>query len=126
MAREPKRSASVVTVACKLPQGLHIHLKDGDGIVQKVIKLHGSASPYAIGGYGLTQGVPAADWTAVQEQHADALWLKNEFVFANNDADSVADQVEERKDVLGGFEPIDPASLPGNIQRDGADDPAAK
>lgn len=124
MARE-KRSATVVTLACKLPQGLHIHLKNDDGIVQKTIKLHGMHSPYAIAGYGLTQGVSVADWEAIQKQHADAAWLVNGFVFANSDGDSLASEADERKNERTGFEAVNPRELPGNIQVEGSNDPVA-
>lgn len=115
-----KDSAAYVTIACKLPQGLHIRLSDGS-----TLKLNGSASPYAVLGYGLTQNVPSATWEAVQAQHAEAAWLKNEFVFANGDAKSVDSQLAERKDEKGGFEAIDPNQLPGNIQVEGANDPVS-
>lgn len=115
-----KDSAKYVTVACKLPQGLHIRLEDG-----QVVKLNGSASPYAIGGYGLTQNIPADTWAAIQAQHAEAKWLVNEFVFANGDAKSVDAQAAEMAGENAGFDPIDPNKLPDAIQPDGANDPVS-
>lgn len=105
------RAAKTVSVACKLPQGLHIHLP---GQVEP-IKLHGSASPYAIAGHGITAGVPVDAWEAIKTLYADAKWLTNGFVFANGDPQDTADEAAERKDEKAGFEPIDPAKLAGPI-----------
>ena len=114
-----KRSANTVSIACKLPQGLTIHLKDGP-----VVKLHGAHSHYNVGGYGITQGVPVGHWEAIKKEHAHALWLKNEFVFANGDSGSVEDEADEKAGLKNGFEPIDPnkPDARGMIQPDGADD----
>lgn len=112
-----KRSATTVTVACKLPQGLHIKLA---GLPD--LKLHGWNSPYGHSGHGMTRDVPVDQWEAVKAQHANAPWLVNGFVFAT-DHDSAVDQAEERQGEKAGFEPIDPKALPGNIQREGAKDP---
>ena len=105
------RAAKTVSIACKLPQGLHIHLP---GQVQPVV-LHGSASPYAIAGHGITAGVPVDVWEAIKTLHNEAKWLTNGFVFANGEPRDTADEAAERKDTKAGFEPIDPASLTGNL-----------
>lgn len=124
MARKNVASTDTVTVACKLPNGLHITLPE-QGIS---IKLHGSASPFAIGGHGMTQGVNAADWAVVEEVHKDARWLKNEAVFAMNKPQDASDKAVERQAVRVGFEGIDPKDpsngLPGSmrIQVDGEGD----
>lgn len=117
-----KRSAKTVSIACKLPQGLIIHL---DGFPQPV-KLHGVHSPYNIGGFGITQNVPVEVWEAIKKQHGHALWLKNEFVFANSSGDDLADEADEKAAARTGFEPIDPNKPDSRsmIQPDGAKDPA--
>jgi hypothetical protein len=123
MARE-KRSSNTVTIACKLPQGLHIVLNG-----QPALKLHGALSPYAHSGHGMTRNVPTDTWNAVQAQHKDAKWLTNGLVFAAGDSESAADEAEEREGVVSGFEPVDPANLdklaPG-IQNLDSPDPAAR
>lgn len=122
MARnDSKRSASTVTIACKLPQGLRVRLENGPEV-----HFHGANSPWAVAGYGLTQGVDVDTWEAVKAQYAEATWLVNGFVFANGDHDSVVDQATDEKDRQAGFEAIDPKQMPGNIQVEGANDPAAK
>jgi hypothetical protein len=119
-----KRSAKTVSIACKLPQGLTVHL---DG-VREPIKLHGANSPYNIAGHGITQNVPVEHWEGIQKQHAHALWLKNGFVFANGDGDELVEEAEDKLKHRNGFEPIDPNS-PDNrsiIQPDGAQDPGER
>lgn len=97
-----KRSADMLTIACKLPQGLSIPLPDGAHL-----KLHGTHSPYALMGHGMTD-VKAATWALVEEQHAESAWLKNEVVFAMGDKESAVDKAEDRVDAKAGFEPVDP------------------
>jgi len=115
-----KRSAKTVSIACKLPQGLTIHL---DG-VREPVKLHGANSHYNIAGHGITQNVPVETWEAIQKQHAHALWLKNGFVFANSSGDDLGEQADDQAKNRNGFEPIDPNApdARGQIQPDGADD----
>lgn len=100
MARN--RSAEMLTIACKLPQGLSIPMPEGPNVV-----LNGSLSPFALAGHGMTDVKPAA-WAIIEEKYADASWLKNEVVFAMGDRDSAVDKAEDRKDVKAGFEPVDP------------------
>lgn len=100
------RSAKTVSVACKLPQGLHIHLEGQ----RDTVKLHGSASPYAIAGHGITAGVPVDTWEAIQKQYADARWLKGGFVFANGNPQDTADEAADNAGNRSGFEPVDPNS----------------
>ena len=127
MARKNIASGDTVTIACKLPQGLHIQIPE-QGID---IKLHGSASPFAIGGHGMTQGVNAAHWAAVEAHpvHGQSKWLASEAVFSMNKPQDASDKAVDRKDVRVGFEPIDPKDpsngLPQHmrIQADGEGDP---
>lgn len=110
MARTPnKRTADMLTVACKLPQGLTIPMPDGTQI-----KLNGAHSPFALAGHGMTD-VKADAWAIVEEKYADAAWLKNEVVFAMGERDSAVDKAEDRKDEKAGFEPVDPLKLPKGL-----------
>lgn len=127
MARKPAAPTDTLTIACKLPQGLHIKVPG----TKIDIRLHGMHSPYAVAGHGMTRGIKAEDWAKVQEVYAEALWLKNEFVFATTTPESAADKAEEREKVNAGFDPIDPedpasARGAGAIQPEGDPDPYAK
>ena len=110
MARKP-RSADMLTIACKLPQGLSIPMPEGPNLV-----LNGLHSPFALAGHGMTD-VKAAAWAIVEERYADAFWLKNEMVFAMGDRDSAVDKAEDRQEEKAGFEPVDPKNLPKGIAK---------
>lgn len=143
MARPAKRSADFVTVACKHPQGLVVPVQ---GLL-KPVRLHGSHSPYARHGFGMTE-VPADVWDAILEQYGErtgtdrfdkpckipqAAWLANKIVFAHADTRSTNAEAKEHEALKTGLEPIDPrkphetpgASLLPNgfVQPEGADDP---
>lgn len=107
MARTSK-TTDMVTVACKLPQGLTIPLPDGT-----TLTLHGMNSPFAIAGFGMTD-VQAGVWAVVEAEYASAKWLANEVVFAMGDKDSAVDKATERQSEKSGFEAVDPLK-PGNI-----------
>lgn len=118
MARKNVSTGDTLTIACKLPQGLRIVIPE-----QNIdIKLHGAMSPYAIGGHGMTQGVNAAQWAAVEAHpvHGQSRWLKNEVVFAMNKPEDASAKAAERQEVRAGFEPIDPKDpsngLPGHMR----------
>lgn len=113
MARKNVASTDSVTVACKLPCGLHILIPE-HGID---IKLHGAASPYAIGGHGMTQGINAAQWAIVEEIHKETKWLTSEAVFAMNKPQDASDKADERKDVRIGFEAINPKDPNNGLPR---------
>lgn len=132
-----KRSADYVTVACKLPQGLIIPVQG----LQNPIKLHGTHSPFARFGFGMTE-IKAEIWDAINKQYGEreginrhgekcmlpkALWLENRVVFAASDTRSVNAEAKERETARVGFEPVDPKKpneLPGagRIQVEGDDD----
>lgn len=97
-----RKRPDMLTIACKMPQGLHIPLPDGTHL-----KLHGTHSPFALMGHGMTD-VKADVWAIVEERYAESAWLKNEVVFAMGDKESAADKAEDRQEVKAGFEPVDP------------------
>lgn len=130
------KSATTVTVACKLPNGLWLQLYDMvDGRemtpqgpqVTKVarksgapIKLNGCALRFGQtsevpmpGGYALTQ-VPADFWAKWLEANEDSDIVQNRLVFAHDTADKASAQAREqlREKVRSGLEPIDPKNPP--------------
>jgi hypothetical protein len=124
MARKNVASTDTVTVACKLPSGLHIIIPEHN----ISIKLHGAASPFAIGGHGMTQGINAAQWAIVEDVHKQTKWLTSQAVFAMNKPEDASDKAVDQKDNRIGFEGIDPndpnSGLPRSmrIQADGGPD----
>lgn len=127
MATKPARSSEYVSIACKLPQGLHVKVPE-KGID---IKLHGSNTPFAVAGFGLTE-VKTQVWEAIVEfykDHPGAKWLHNETVFAQNKRESAIEAAEERKGFDAGFEAVDPnnpskaARTSAMIQVEGSRDP---
>lgn len=112
MARKNAKAQDGLTIACKLPTGLHIKLPH-----HKIdIKLHGAHSAYEVAGHGMTRGVDAQQWAIVEKAFAEAAWLKNGFVFSATTPDSAADEAEDRVGEKSGFEPIDPDKLPKGIE----------
>lgn len=123
-AKKSTRAADFVTVACKLPQGLKVKIDEKNIEVH----LHGSNSPYAVAGHGLTD-VKKDVWDAITEhfaEHKGAKWLHNGTVFAHAQKESASDEAEDRAKVDAGFDqinPNDPSSVHRAVQIDGARDP---
>lgn len=110
MAKQPK-PADMITVACKLPQGLTVPLPDGTSL-----KLNGAQSPFAIAGHGMTD-VKSGVWAIVEAEYASAPWLTNELVFAMGDRESAVDKAEDRKNEKSGFDPVDPLKPAPGVTR---------
>lgn len=132
------KAAKTVTVACKLPMGMLLHLqqsykdseqtpngvrevtrhrKVGDGVT-----IAGPAMPVGepnapqkqiVGGYALTRGVDADFWTQWLEQNKDASYVKNGIIFAAATRDAAEDKAEDQLKVKSGLEPLDPTFTEG-------------
>lgn len=90
--------AEVVTVGCKLPNGLLI---DVDG---KVVHLLGANSSNVIGGYGLTENVDKDYFEKWLKQHANQRYVKGEMVFAQAKMNSAQSKASENASVKTGLE----------------------
>ncbi|MCU5775118.1 hypothetical protein N5923_23330 [Erwiniaceae bacterium BAC15a-03b] len=90
--------AEVVTVGCKLPNGLLI---DVGG---KITHLQGANSSNVIGGYGLTESVDKEYFEAWLKEHADQPYVKNELVFAQAKTNSAQSKATENASVKTGLE----------------------
>lgn len=90
--------AEVVTVGCKLPNGLLI---DVDG---KVVHLLGANSSNVIGGYGLTENVDKDYFEKWLKQHANQRYVKGEMVFAQSKTNSAQSKASENASVKTGLE----------------------
>jgi hypothetical protein len=131
-----KKSASTVTVACKLPNGLILQLWEmgdefessptGTRTIKKAhkkgepIKLNGCALKFGQvpevpmpGGYALTQ-VPADFWEEWVAQDPNRDVLVNRVIFAHSTMDATSQQAREQhvEKVKSGLEPIDPKNPP--------------
>ncbi len=101
-------TASVCTVACKLPQGLTIAHKG------KTLTLNGANASGNRFGFGMTKGVDAEwfnDWTKTDGKDFPA--VKNGSIFAmdGDNVEKAKDAATERRadaEVQTGLEPIDP------------------
>lgn len=127
--------AGTVTVACKLPNGLHADLMDAaSGRPIKRVTFIGSAAarsleraddkgnpvdmePLSIvrGGFGLTHNVPADFWEAWLAQNADYEPVRKGLIFASAKGDSARDQANDQAEIRNGFEPIDPTKPTAGI-----------
>lgn len=102
-----KDSSTVVTIGCKLPHGLIIEARDNSGEIQRVT-LKGANDARIVGGYGITENVPADVWGAWLKRHAKFPAVVNGQVFVHTDIKSVESEAKNRREVVTGFEPIDP------------------
>lgn len=90
--------AEVVTVGCKLPNGLLI---DVGG---KVVRLLGANSSSVIGGYGLTEGVDKDYFDTWLKEHANQPYVKGDLVFAQAKTNSAQSKASENAKVKTGLE----------------------
>lgn len=114
-------AAGTVTVACRLPCGLHVPV-EGHGILQ----FKGSNDRTAMldeHGHGLTSGVPAAAWDALTAQYATAKWLTSGAVFAHTKVADARAQATEQADENVGFDGIDPEAPGNKLSPAGATEP---
>lgn len=95
-----------VTVACKLPNGLHL---DHMG---KRVTLNGAHHKDAVADHGLTT-VDKDFWDAWHAAHKDYHPVKHGHIFAHVQEASAKDKAKERAKEKTGFEGIDPKK-PGN------------
>lgn len=131
----------LVTVACKMPNGLLLRLfrweefdepvmGGGSKTVRRAIEtgeritLNGYAVPFGeipeqqiAGGYGITHNVPADFWAEWLKQNGESDLVKNNIVFAHAKSADTVSQAREYKKQRSGLEPIDPNKLPRGIKQ---------
>lgn len=131
--QQAPKSARTVVVACKMPNGMILHLQEeytdheqtpngvrdvkrhrkiGDGVF-----VAGCAMPVGVpnppkksivGGYALTRGVDAEFWTKWLEQNKDAPYVRNGIIFAMPSRDAAEEKADEQEAIKSGLEPLDP------------------
>lgn len=108
-----------VTVACKLPNGLVMHLVGPDGVKQEVTVKGGRLPINAKTGhevhafeiadsFGLTPGVPADFWAQWAANNAEYPPVKRGLIFASGDVSDVRAVAREMQAVTTGYDPLDP------------------
>jgi len=109
-------STDTVTVACKLPNGLHLDVNGFDRVTIKgnALPFGESAVDYRIvGGYALTPGVPRDLWDAWLKDRTTMDIIVKGIVFAQEKPADVVAEAKNGAKVITGLEPIDP-DKPGN------------
>jgi hypothetical protein len=134
----------VVTVACRMPNGLRLRIYDfietyenviggGQRPFRKAVRrpkpdvvLKGFTVPYGVmpnqtvvGGYGLTHEVDADFFSEWMKQNAESDLVKNNIVIAHEKADVVVKRAKEHNDTKSGLEPLDP----GTVFKGGVEEP---
>lgn len=110
-------AAGTVSVGCRLPAGLRVHVAGHGDLVFK-----GTNDPRALalrdeyGYHGITSGIPADAWGALVEQYAKAKWLTSGAIFAARKVADVLAEATEKSDHNVGFNPLDPDNLPKGIE----------
>ncbi|EFY9786525.1 hypothetical protein NQT21_002459 [Shigella flexneri] len=91
--------AEMVTVGCKLPNGLVLE------VGQKRVQVAGwrNNAVKIVGGYGLTQ-VDKVFFDAWLAEHGQQPYVKNGVIFAQDKANSAVSQATEQKAVKSGLE----------------------
>lgn len=101
---------ALVTVGCKLPNGLHLDL---DG---RRATINGANSSRIVGGYGLTE-VDKDLWEAWAKAYAESPLIKNGLVFAQGSAASAEAKAKEQAEIKSGLEPLVPGKgVLGEVQ----------
>jgi hypothetical protein len=103
-------SNTMVIVGCKLPNGLHLDLKNNEGeLVRHTVA--GANASRIVGGYGLTKNVPAEFMAKWFEQNARHPAVLNKSIFIHSQASSAHAIAKEHAEVKTGLQPLDPVKL---------------
>lgn len=115
-----------VSVGCKLPHGLRMELKAKDGAITQAFTVVGANHARIIGGYGITEMVPADFVTEWLRRNAKHPAVVNGSIFVHADTKSAEAMAKERgNDIVTGLEAIDPVKTGMLKGADGEVDKAA-
>lgn len=96
-----------VTVACKLPHGLHLDLQR-PGKPKERVTIHGFTHPGAIAGFGITENVNKEFFDEWLRQNKDLEPVKQGLIFSHAQQKSVIDQAKDKAYLKSGLEALDP------------------
>lgn len=109
-------STKMMTIGCKLPNGLIMELGKVGEEHYRQIRLKGTNDAAIVGGYGLTQ-VSEEAWTTWYKKNKGLKFVRDGFVFAHGTEADAKDHAKDNAAMRTGFEPLDPnkglASAPG-------------
>ena len=100
-----------VVVGCKLPNGFAAEVGDVE------VKFNGLNTTNVIGGFGITEGVSEEFWKAWLDKHQDMPFVKNGFIFAHSNNNSLKAEIKEKAKEKTGLEPLDPSKKPAGIEQ---------
>lgn len=124
--------ATTVTIACKLPNGLHLDLPSKAGQPPRRVTVRGFAAEslddprprhrtvdgvmhyeplgpaLVVGGYALTSGVPEEHWHEWLATHDQMDIVTKGLIYALPKLDDAQAKARERKDERSGLEPVNP------------------
>lgn len=97
----------MVTVCCKLPNGLVLEVGRTGDDNHTVVRLNGSNASRVIGGFGMTQ-VSKNVWEEWLAKHKRLDFVKKGLVFVHGTIVSAEAEATERAGLKNGFEAVDP------------------
>ncbi len=116
-------SRNVLSVGCKLPNGMHLDINTAGEVLQRVtLKGINSLTEGAIirpatrSGFAITENVPKEFFEEWMRTHSNHPAVKNNLIFAHTQVASVQDMGKELQEVQHGFEPIDPSKPAKSIE----------
>lgn len=103
-------SANTVTVGCKLPHGLVLELGGNE------ITVKGANSSAIVGGFGLTEGVPADFFDAWMAKNKDMALVKNELIFAQAKTSEAQAEAKDKAANKSGLEGMGTSDMPADVK----------
>jgi hypothetical protein len=115
--------AETVVVYCKIPNGLHLTVKDAAGL-DVTIRVNGPAnrvgespSCVIVAGFASTT-IPKDHWDAWAKSHSGYEPFKKGHIFATGKPENGAAQAKDNRLNLTGLEPINPLKPGNGVQPD--------
>lgn len=122
-----------VTVACKLPNGLHLdifreekfpvktihgtvmeekrYIRTGQRVTVKGVKRRSDDAGLAAG-FALTHGVPKEIWDGWLAANKDSAIVQNGIIFATGNSNDARAKAREHEKQVSGLEPLNPKDIP--------------
>lgn len=107
-----------VTIACKLPSGLHLEVNGRRVTVKGNAHQFGIAPPgQASGGYALTPGVSKDFWEAWLKIHGESDVVRKGLIFSSTRTIDARARGTEQAAVRSGFEGIEPEAPGAGLEQ---------